>query len=171
MRRVADQENTKEEETSYALERHSSRMATLLSPPFAKKKVKRNTRRNERRRQEKEPQWESELDFHPSQLIAFEPFIEGFLTFDPRKVYRQLCAVNKLAFPSRKRKKKKKLHFNYASDNRNSKPHSLRQRALIAAAHLTGEDVSTTASVYQARTHPELRIVIDSGASVFRPNL
>jgi hypothetical protein len=106
------------------------------------------------------------LDFHPSQPIICEPFIEGFLTFDPRKVYHQICAVNKLAFPSRKRKKKKKFHINCTTDNRKSKPPSLRQRALIAAAHLTGQDVSTTASVYQARNHPELPIAIDPGASV-----
>jgi hypothetical protein len=87
------------------------------------------------------------LDFHPSQPITFEPFIEGLLTFDPRKVYHQLCAVNKLSFPSRKREKKKKLHFNCASDNRKSKPPSLRQRAIIAADHLTGKDVSTTVYV------------------------
>jgi hypothetical protein len=105
------------------------------------------------------------LDFHPSQPITFAPFIEEFLTFDPRKVYRQLCAVTKLAFTSRKRQKKKKLHFNCASDNRKSMPQSLRQR-LIAAAHLTGQEVSTPSSVYQARNHPELPIVIDSGASV-----
>jgi hypothetical protein len=60
-------------------------MASLLSPPFVKKKVKRNKRRNARRfqrekcRQEKETQWESELDFQPSQPITFEPFIEGIL--------------------------------------------------------------------------------------------
>jgi hypothetical protein len=137
-------------------------LASILSPPFVKKKVKRNKRRNEhrfqreQRRQEKEPQWESELDFHPSQPITFEPFIEGFLTFDPIKVYHQICEVNKLAFPSRKIKKKKQFHFNCATHNRNSKPPSLRQRALIAAAHLTVQDVSTTASVYQARNHPEL---------------
>jgi hypothetical protein len=91
--------------------------------------------------------------------------IEGFLTFDPKKVYRKLCAVNKLAFTSRKRNKKK-LHFNYASNNMKSKPQSFRQMALIAAAHITGKYVSTTASVYQARNHPILPIVIESGASV-----
>jgi hypothetical protein len=113
-----------------------------------------------------EPQWESELDFHPSQPITFEPFIEGFLTFDPRRVYHRLCTVNKLIFPSRKRKKKKKNHFNCTSGNRKYKPPSLRQRALIAAARLTGQDISTTASVYKSRNHPELPIVIDSGAYV-----
>jgi hypothetical protein len=148
-------------------------MVSILSPYFVKEKVKRNKRRNERRfqrekrQQEKESQWESELDFHPSQPIPCEPFIEGFLTFDPRKVYHQLCEVNKLAFPSSKRKKKKKqFHFNCENHNRKSKPPSSRQRALIAAAHLTGQDVSSTAYVYQARNHPELPIVIDSGASV-----
>jgi hypothetical protein len=90
------------------------------------------------------------LDVHPSQPIIHEPFIEGFLTFDPRKVYHQLCAVNKLVFPSRKRKKKKKFQFNCTTDNRKSKPPSLRQKDLIAAAHLTGQDVTTTVSVYQA---------------------
>jgi hypothetical protein len=34
------------------------------------------------------------------------------------------------------------------------------------AAHLTGQDLSSTASVYQSRKHLELPIVIDSGASV-----
>jgi hypothetical protein len=154
MCRVADQAKTKQEDKSYALERHSSRMASLLSPHFVKKKVKRNKRRNERRfqrekhLQEKEPQWESELEFHPSQPITCETFIEGFLTFDQNKVHCQIYAINKLAFPSRKRKKNKKLHLNCESDNRKSKPQSLRHRALIAASHLTGQDVSTTASVY-----------------------
>jgi hypothetical protein len=58
------------------------------------------------RLQVNEPHWESELDFHPSQPITFESFIEEFLTFDPRKVYHQLCAANKLALSSRKIKKK-----------------------------------------------------------------
>jgi hypothetical protein len=63
MHRVADREKTKEEEKSYASERYSSRMVSLLSPPFVKKKVKRKKRKNEhhfqreKRRQEKEPQW------------------------------------------------------------------------------------------------------------------
>jgi hypothetical protein len=132
-------------------------MASILSPPFVKKKVKRNKRRNERRfqrkkrRQEKEPHWESELDVHPSQPITFEPFIEGFLTFDPRKVYQQLFTVNKLAFPSRKRNKKK--HLQTDTNTGKSKPSSSRQRALIAAARLTGIDVSSTASVYQAKNN------------------
>jgi hypothetical protein len=113
MRQVADQAKAKEKQKLYALERYSSRMASLLSPPSVKKKVKRNKRRNQcdfqrkKRRQEKESHWEYELDFHPSQPITCEPFIEGFLTFDPRTVYHQLFAVNKLAFTSRKRKKKK----------------------------------------------------------------
>jgi hypothetical protein len=106
------------------------------------------------------------LEFHPSKPFTFEPFIEGLLTFDPRKVYHQLCAINKFAFPSRKRKKNKKLHFNCRSDNRNYKPPSLRQRALIATAHPTEQYISTKASAYQARNHPELPIFIDSGASV-----
>jgi hypothetical protein len=132
--------------------------------------VKRSKRRNARhfqrkkRRQEKEPRWESELDFHTSQPIMFEPFIKGFLTFDPRKVYQQLCTVNKLAFPSRKRKKKKNLQtVTNAGESEHPNP---RQIALIAAAYLTGQDISLTASVYQARNHPELLIVMDSGASV-----
>jgi hypothetical protein len=87
-------------------------------------------------------------------------------TFDPRKVYHQLYAVNKLEFPSRKRKKKKQFQFNCDTHNRKYKPPSSRQIALIASAHLTGQHVSSTASVYQARNHPELPIVIDSGASV-----
>jgi hypothetical protein len=37
---------------------------------------------------------------------------------------------------------------------------------VLIAAHLTGQDVSSTASVYQARSNPEFPIVIDSGASV-----
>jgi hypothetical protein len=106
------------------------------------------------------------LDFHPSQPITREPFIEGFITFDTRKVYHQLCAVNKLAFPSRKRKKKKKIQFNCDTHNRKSKLPSSRKRELILADHLTGQDVSSTVYVYQARNHPELPIVIDSGASV-----
>jgi hypothetical protein len=106
------------------------------------------------------------LDFHASQPIICEPFIEGFLTFDPRKVYHQLCAVNRLVFPSRKRRKKKQFQFNSDTHTGNSKPPSSRQRALITAAHLTGQDVSSTASVDQARNNPELPIVIDSGASV-----
>jgi hypothetical protein len=81
-------------------------------------------------------------------------------------LYHQLCAVNKLAFQSRRRKKEKQFHFNCATHNRKSKPPSLRQRALVAAAHLTGQDGSKTASVYQSRNHPELPIVIDAGASV-----
>jgi hypothetical protein len=106
------------------------------------------------------------LDFHPSQPITCEPFIEGLPTFDPRKVCHQLYAVNKLAFPSKKRKKKKKFHFNCDTHNMKSKPPNSRQRALIAAAHLTGKYVSSTSSVYQARNHHALPIVIDSGASV-----
>jgi hypothetical protein len=147
-----------------------SRMASILSPPFVKKKVKRSKRRNEhrfqrkKRRQDKEPHWESELDFHPSQPITVEPFIEGFITFDPSKVYQQLCTVNKLAFPSRKRKKNKNLQTDTNAGE--SEPPNPRQRALIAAAHLTAQDVSSTASVYQGRNNPELPIVIDSGASV-----
>jgi hypothetical protein len=90
----------------------------------------------------------------------FETFIERFLNFDARKVYQQLCTVNELAFPPRKRKKKKR----FQNDTKTGK-HS-RQRALIAAAHLTGQDVSSTASVYQARNNPEFPIVINSGASV-----
>jgi hypothetical protein len=172
MRRVADQANAKEEEKSYDLERYSSRMASITSPPVVKEKLKRNKRRNkhrfqrENRQQEKETHWESELDFHPSQPITFEPFIEGFFKFDPRKVYHQLCAFNKLSFPSRKRKKKKQFQFNCDTHSRKSKPPSSIQRALIVAAQLTGKDVSSTASVYQARNHPEFPIVIDSGASV-----
>jgi hypothetical protein len=52
-------------------------MASILGPHFVKKKVKRRKRRNERRfqkkkrHQEREPSWESELDFHPSQPIMF----------------------------------------------------------------------------------------------------
>jgi hypothetical protein len=157
MRRVDNQYKAEKIEKIYALERYSSRMVSILSPPFVKNKVKRSKIRNEhrfqrkKRRQEKEPHWESELDFHPSQPIMLEPFIEGSQTFDPRKVYQQRCTVNKLALPSRKR--------NYESPNP-------RQRALIAADHLTGQYVSSTASVYQARNNPELPIVIDSGASV-----
>jgi hypothetical protein len=71
-----------------------------------------------------------------------------------------------LTLPSRKKNKKKKLHFSYARHNRKARPQSCRQRAIIAAAHPTGQDVTTTASVYQARNHPEMPIVIDSGASV-----
>jgi hypothetical protein len=170
MRRVADQAKADKREKLHAFERYSSRMASILSPLFVKKSVKRNKRRNERgfqikkRRQEKVPRWESELDFHPSQPITFEPFIEGFLTFDPRKVYQQLCTVNKLAFPSRKRKKKKHLHTD--TNTGESKHPSSRERALLASAHLTGKDVFPTPSVYQARNNPELPIVIDSGASV-----
>jgi hypothetical protein len=104
------------------------------------------------------------VDFHPSQPITFEPFSDEFLTFDPRKVYQQLCTVNKLAFPSRKRKEKK--HLQTGTNTGEYKPPSSRQRALIAAAHLTGQDVSSTSSVYKARNNPELPIVIDSGASV-----
>jgi hypothetical protein len=105
MRRVADQAKTNKIEKSYALERYSSRMASILSPHFVKKKVKRRKRRNEcrfqkkKRRPEREPSWESELDFHPSQPIIFETFIDRFLTFVPSKLYQQLCTVNKLAFP------------------------------------------------------------------------
>jgi hypothetical protein len=141
-------------------------MASILGPPFVKKKVKIRKRRNKRcfqkkkRRQENKPSWESELDFHPSQPIMFETFIERFLNFDPRKVYQQLCTVNELAFTSRKRKKKKRFQ-NDTNTGKNS-----RQRALIAAAHLTGQYVSSTASVYQARNNPEFTIMIDSGASV-----
>jgi hypothetical protein len=47
--RVADEAKAKEQEKSYALECYSSRMASILSPPFVKKKVKRNKRRNGRR--------------------------------------------------------------------------------------------------------------------------
>jgi hypothetical protein len=112
MRRIADQAKADKIEKSYALERYSSRMASILGPPFVKKKVKRRRRRNERRfqkkkrRQEREPSWESELDFNPSQPIMSETFLKRFLTFDPRKVYQQLCTVNKLAFPSRKGEKR-----------------------------------------------------------------
>jgi hypothetical protein len=106
------------------------------------------------------------LDFHPSQPSTCESFIEGFLTFDPIKVHHQLCAVSKLAFPSRKRKKKKNFHFNCNTNNRKFKSPRSRQRALISAAHITGQDVFSTVSVYQARNHPELPIFIDSGASV-----
>jgi hypothetical protein len=49
MHRVAEQTKNEEEEKYYALESHSSRMTSLLRPPFVKKKVKRNKRRNERR--------------------------------------------------------------------------------------------------------------------------
>jgi hypothetical protein len=104
------------------------------------------------------------LDFHPSQPTTFEPFIERFLTFDPRKLYQQLCAVNKLAFPSRKRNKKK--HLQSDTNTGEYKPPSSIQKALISTAHLTGQDISSTSSVYQARNSPELSIVIDSGASV-----
>jgi hypothetical protein len=48
MRRVADQEKAKEEEKANALDRYSSRMASILIPPFVNKRVKRNKRRNER---------------------------------------------------------------------------------------------------------------------------
>jgi hypothetical protein len=105
------------------LEQYSSRIASVPSPSFIEKKVKRSKRRNERRFQrkkrcqEKEPPWESELDFHPSQPITFEPFIEGFLTFNPRKVYQQLCAFNKVAFPSRKRKKRKTYRLTLAKES------------------------------------------------------
>jgi hypothetical protein len=166
IRRIADQAKADKIEKSYALERYSSRMVSILGPPFTKKKVKRRKRMNERRfqkkkrRQEREPSWESELDFNPSQPIMFETFIERFLTFDPRKVYQQLCIVNKLAFPSRKRKKKRRFQIGTKAGE------NTRQGALIAAAHLTGQDVSFTASVYQARNNPEFPIVIDSGASV-----
>jgi hypothetical protein len=164
--RIADQDKADKMEKSYALKRYFSKMASILGPPFVKKKVKRRKRRNERRfqkkkrRQERKPSWEYELDVNPSQPIIFEIFIERFLTFDPRKVYQQLCTVNKVAFPSRKRKKKRRLHIGTKA-GKNS-----RQRALIAAAHLTGQDVSSTASVYQARNNPEFPIVVDSGASV-----
>jgi hypothetical protein len=100
------------------------------------------------------------LDVHPSQPITCEPFIEGFPTFDPRKVYHRLCAVNKLAFPSRKRKKKKQFKFNSDTHVGKFKPQISRQRALIAAANLTEQDVSSTASVYQARNNPELPMLI-----------
>jgi hypothetical protein len=165
MRPIAYQAKADKIEKLYALERYSSSMASILGPPFVKKKVKRRKRRNDRpfqkkkRRQEREPSWESELDFNPSQPIMFETFIERFLTFDPRKVYQQLCTVNKLAFPSRKRKKKRRFQIDTKA-GKNS-----RQGALIAAAHLIGQDVSSTASVYQARNNPKFP-VIDSGASV-----
>jgi hypothetical protein len=55
MRRVADQAKAKEKEKSYALERCSSRMASILSHPFVKEKVKRNKRRNERCFQRERP--------------------------------------------------------------------------------------------------------------------
>jgi hypothetical protein len=141
-------------------------MASILGPPFVKKKVKRRRRRNElrfqkkKRRQEREPSWESELDFNPSQPIMFETFIERCITFDPIKVYQQLGTVNKLAFTSRKRKKKRRFQIGTKA-GKNS-----RQGALIAAAHLAGQYVSSTASVYQARNNPEFPIVIDSGDSV-----
>jgi hypothetical protein len=166
MRRMADQAKADKIEKSYAFERYSSRMASIIGPPFVKNKVKRRKRRNERRfqkkkrHQEREPSWESELDFHPSQPLVFETFIDRFLNFDPRKVYQQLCTVNKLAFPSRKRKKKKRFQID-TKTGKNS-----RQRALIAASHLTGQDVSSTASVYQARNNPEFPSVIDSSDSV-----
>jgi hypothetical protein len=172
MRRVADHDKAKEKEKSDALESYSSIMASILAPHFVKEKVKRNKRRNEchfqreKHRQEKEPHWESELEFHPSQPITFEPFIEGCLTFYTRKVYHQLCAFNKLSFPSRKRKKKKQFQFNCDTHNSKSKPPGSRQRALIAAARITVQYVSSTVSVYAARNHPEFPIVIDSGASV-----
>jgi hypothetical protein len=54
MRRVADQAKADKIEKSYALERYSSRMASILGPPFVKKKVKRRKIRNERRFQKKE---------------------------------------------------------------------------------------------------------------------
>jgi hypothetical protein len=170
MRRIADQAKSDKIEKLYALEHYSSRMASIMSPPFVNKKVKRSKMRNERRfqrnkrRQEKEPRLGSELDFHPSHPITVEPFIEGFLTFDPRKVYQQLCTVNKLAFPSRKRKKKKNLQTDTNAGE--PEPPNPRQRALIAADHLTGQDVSSSASVYQARNNPEFPIVLNSGASV-----
>jgi hypothetical protein len=166
IRRIADQAKAEKDERLYALERYSSRMASLQNPYFVETKKKRKKRRNERlfqkkkRRKKREPNWESELDFHPSQPIMFGPFIEAFLNFDPRVVYQQLCTVNKLAFPSRKRKKKNKSQIgtNVEKDSR--------KMALIAAANLTGQDVSSKAPVYQARNNPELPIVIDSGASV-----
>jgi hypothetical protein len=74
MSRVADQANIIEEEKSYALERHSSRISSLLRPPFVKKKIKIQNRRNARRFQREE----FELYFQPSHPITFEPFIEGF---------------------------------------------------------------------------------------------
>jgi hypothetical protein len=43
---------------------------------------------------------------------------------------------------------------------------SLRQRALVSTAHLTGQDVSSTSAVYHASIFPELLIVVDSGALV-----
>jgi hypothetical protein len=100
IRRIADQAKADKMKKSYALKRYSSKMASILGPPFVKKIVKRRKIRNERRfqkkkrRQEKKPSWESELDFHPSQPIMFETFIERFINFDPRKVYQQLCTVN-----------------------------------------------------------------------------
>jgi hypothetical protein len=48
MHQVADQANADKRETLYALERYSSRMASILIPPFVKKKLKRNKRSNER---------------------------------------------------------------------------------------------------------------------------
>jgi hypothetical protein len=40
MRQVADQANAKEEDKSYALERYSSRVASILIPPFVKESEK-----------------------------------------------------------------------------------------------------------------------------------
>jgi hypothetical protein len=90
--------------------------------------------------------------------------------------------VNQLALPKTKKKKKKRtLHDDDdgmspllkrrdedSSDDeeddphppprprfmRKSKHHSLRQIALVSAAHLPGQDVSNTASVYHARNFP-----------------
>jgi hypothetical protein len=117
IRLIADQAKAGKMETSYALKRYSSKTASILGPPFVKNKVKRRKRRNDRRfqkkkrRQERKPIWESELEFNPSQPLMFETFIERFLTFDPRKVNQQLCTVNTLTFPSRKRKKNRRLHI------------------------------------------------------------
>jgi hypothetical protein len=68
IRRIADQAKADKMDKSYALKRYSTKMASLLGPPFVKKKVKRRKRRNERRfqkkkrRQEKKPSCESGLD-------------------------------------------------------------------------------------------------------------
>jgi hypothetical protein len=60
MRRLADKAKDDKIEKSYALERYSSRMASILGPPFVKKKVKRRKRRNERRFQKKKHHQERE---------------------------------------------------------------------------------------------------------------
>jgi hypothetical protein len=145
-------------------------MASILSPPFVKKKVKRNKRRNERRfqrkkrRQKKNPVGNLTWTFILQNQLHLNPLSRGFLPLISEKCINNSVQSINLHFHQGKEIKRNTYRLTFTQGE--SKPPSSRQRALIAASHLTGQDVSSTASVYQARNNPELPIAIDSGASV-----